>query len=178
MPLMRVGIQPVESGYTHFSLKISSDSHRISAWSSLRDQSMPSCLRSLKRNESRSNTWMMPGRLLRLMGTFLPFFQQRLPPNEFRHYVKALVVKAEGLLQWAAVTSQLILDPPACFSYSNSKCMNHLLEPNTNCHGQDLLDGLYKDVMEGYFTSQEARDLFCSTIRPVTTSIEPLTVRS
>ena len=30
-------------------------------------------------------------------GDILAFFQQRLPSNEFRHYVEALAVKAEGL---------------------------------------------------------------------------------
>jgi hypothetical protein len=108
----------------------------------------------------------------------LAFFQQRLSSNEFRNYVEALAVKAEGLFQWAAVASQLILDPPARFGYSNEKCINHLLEPSTNRHGQDLLDGLYKDVLEGYFTDEEARDLFRSVVGQLITSIEPLTIRS
>jgi hypothetical protein len=111
-------------------------------------------------------------------GDILAFFQQRLPSNEFRHHVKALAVKAEGLFQWAAVASQLISDPPAHFRYSGEKCINHLLEPGTNRHGQDLLDGLYKDVLEGYFTDQEARVLFRSVVGPLITSIEPLTIRS
>jgi hypothetical protein len=112
------------------------------------------------------------------LGDIRAFFQQRLPSNEFRHYVEALAVKAEGLFQWAAVASQLILDPPARFGYSNEKCINHLLEPSTNCHGQDLLDGLYKEVLEGYFTEQEARVLFRSVVGQLMASIEPLTIRS
>jgi hypothetical protein len=111
-------------------------------------------------------------------GDILAFFQQRLPSNEFRHYVEALAVKAEGLFQWAAVASRLILDPPARFGYSKEKCTKHLLEPSTNRHGQDLLDGLYKEVLEGYFTDQEARDLFRSVVGQLITSIEPLTIRS
>ena len=106
------------------------------------------------------------------------FFHQRLPSNEFKHYVKALAEKAEGLFQWAAVASQLILDPPARFRYSSEKCINHLLEPSTDRHGQDLLDGLYKEVLEGYFTDQEARDLFRSVVGQLITSIEPLTIYS
>jgi hypothetical protein len=108
----------------------------------------------------------------------LAFFQKRLPSNEFRRYVEALAVKAEGLFQWAAVASQLILDPPARFGYSKEKCTNHLLEPSTNRHGQDLLDGLYKEVLEGYFTDQDARVLFRSIVGQLITSIEPLTIRS
>jgi hypothetical protein len=108
----------------------------------------------------------------------LAFFHQRLPSNELRRYIEALAVKAEGLFQWAAVASQLILDPPAHFGYSKEKCTNHLLDPSTNRHGQDLLDGLYKEVLEGYFTGQEARVLFRSVVGQLISSIEPLTIRS
>jgi NACHT domain len=105
------------------------------------------------------------------------FFQQRLPSNEFR-YVEALTVKAEGLFQWAAVASLLILDPPARFGYSKEKCIKHLLKPSTNRRGQDLLDELYKEVLEGYFKDEEARDLFRSVVGQLITSIEPLTICS
>jgi hypothetical protein len=106
------------------------------------------------------------------------FFQQGLPSNEFRHYVEPLAAKAEGLFQWAAVASQLILRPPARFGYSKEKCIKHLLEPSTNRRGQDLLDELYKDVLEWYFNDREARDLFRSVVGQLITSIEPLTIRS
>jgi hypothetical protein len=39
------------------------------------------------------------------------------------------------------------------------------------------LDELYKDVLEGYFDDQEARDLFRSVVGQLITSIEPLTIR-
>ena len=106
----------------------------------------------------------------------LAFFQQSLPSDEFGKYVEALAIKAEGLFQWAAVASQLILDPPASFGYNNEKCINHLLEPGTNRY--DPLDGLYKEVLEGYFTDQEARDLFRSVVGQLIASIEPLTIHS
>jgi hypothetical protein len=106
------------------------------------------------------------------------FFRQRLPSNEFRHYVKVLAVKAEGLFQWAAVASQLILDPPERYDYSEESCIKHLLEPSTDRQGQDLLDELYKDVLGGYFKDQEARDLFRSVVGQLISSIEPLTIRS
>jgi len=111
-------------------------------------------------------------------GDILAFFRQRLPSNEFRHYVEPLAVKAEGLFQWAAVASQLILDPPEHFDYDEETCIKHLLEPSTNRHGQDLLDELYKDVLEGYFKDEEARGLFRSVAGQLITSIEPLTIRS
>ena len=111
-------------------------------------------------------------------GDILAYFQQKLPSNEFRHYVEALARKAEGLFQWAAVASQLILNPPARLRYSKEKCVKHLLEPSTNRHGQDLLDGLYKEVLEGYFTDQEARDLFRLVVGPLIIAIEPLTIHS
>jgi hypothetical protein len=111
-------------------------------------------------------------------GDILAFFQQRLPSNELRHYVEALAVKAEGLFQWAAVASQLILDPPARFDYSEETCIKHLLDPSTERRGQDLLDELYKEVLEGYFKDKEARGLFRSVVGQLITSIEPLTIRS
>ncbi len=111
-------------------------------------------------------------------GDILAFFQQRLPSNQFKQYVAALAVKAEGLFQWAAVASELILDPPARFHFSKEKCIKHLSEPSTDRHGLDLLDGLYKDVLEGYFTDQDSRDLFHSVVGQLITSIEPLSVRS
>jgi hypothetical protein len=108
----------------------------------------------------------------------LTFLQGKLPSDKFGDYVEALAVKAEGLFQWADVASQLILDPPARFGYSNEKCINHLLEPSTKRHGQDLLDGLYKEVLEGYFTDRDARVLFRSVVGQLITSIESLTIRS
>ena len=108
----------------------------------------------------------------------LTFFRQRLPSNKFSCYLGALAVRAEGLFQWAAVASQLILDPPARLGYSKENCIKHLLESSTNRRGQDLLDELYKEVLEGYFKDREARDLFRSVVGQLISSIEPLTFRS
>jgi NACHT domain len=108
----------------------------------------------------------------------LTFLREKLPSDNFGDYVEALAVKAEGLFQWAAVASKLILDPPERFDYSEETCIKHLLEPGTNRRGQDLLDGLYKDVLEGYFKDKEARDLFRSVVGQLITSIKPLTIRS
>ncbi len=108
----------------------------------------------------------------------LAFLRERLPSDEFRDYGDDLAIKAEGLFQWAAVASQLILDPPGRFGYSKEKCINHLLKLSTNRDRQDPLDELYKEVLEGYFTDQDARFLFRSVVGQLITSIEPLSIRS
>ena len=64
------------------------------------------------------------------------------------------------------------------FGYSREQCIKHLLESSTNCRGQDLLDELYKEVLEGYFKEQEEREFFRSVVGQPITSIEPLTIRS
>ena len=108
----------------------------------------------------------------------LVFLRKRLPSDEFRNYGDALAIKAEGLFQWTEVASQFILDPPGRFGYSKKKCLNHLLKAGTSRNGQDPLDELYKEVLEGYFSDREARLLFRSVVGQLITSIEPLSVRS
>jgi hypothetical protein len=108
----------------------------------------------------------------------LTYLREKLPTDKFGGYVEALAVKAEGLFQWAAVACQLVLNPPERFYYDEETCIKHLSEPSSNRRGQDLLDELYKEVLEGYFKEQETRDLFRSIIGQLITSIEPLTIRS
>ena len=108
----------------------------------------------------------------------LTFLRGKLPLDKFGGYIEALAAKAEGLFQWAAVASQLILDPPERFDYSQETCIKHLLKPSINRLGQDLLDELYQEVLEGYFKDEEARDLFRSVVGQLIASIEPLTIRS
>ena len=108
----------------------------------------------------------------------LVFLRERLPFDEFRNYGEALSIKAEGLFQWAAVASQLILDPPGRFGYSKKKCISHLLKPGANRNGQDPLDELYKEVLEGYFSDREAQILFRSAVGLLITAAEPLSIRS
>ena len=45
----------------------------------------------------------------------LSFLWKKLPSDTFGGYMEALAAKAEGLFQWAAVASQLVLDPPERF---------------------------------------------------------------
>ncbi len=108
----------------------------------------------------------------------LAFLRERLHSDQFRRYGDALTIKAEGLFQWAAVASQFILDPPGRFSYNRKKVISHLLKPSAKRDGQDPLDELYKEVLEGYFSDREARLLFRSVVGQLITSIEPLTIRS
>ena len=108
----------------------------------------------------------------------LTFLRGKLPTDEFGGYVEKLAKKAEGLFQWAAVASQLILDPPAGFDYSEKKCIKHLLESSTTRRGQDPLDELYQEVLGGYLKGQEARDFFRSVVGQLITSSEPLTISS
>ncbi len=111
-------------------------------------------------------------------GDISTFLRGKLPLDRFGGYVEALVEKAEGLFQWAAVASELILDPPEDFGYSGEECIKHLLEPRTSGSGRDPLDELYKTVLEGYFKTPKAQDLFRSAVGPLITSIEPLSIRS
>ncbi len=108
----------------------------------------------------------------------LAFLQKRLPSEEFRNYGNALAIKAEGLFQWAAVACGYILKPPASFGFSKKKCIEHLLRLTADHHRQDPLDELYKEVLEGYFTHQEARLLFRSVVGQLITAFEPLSIRS
>ena len=50
--------------------------------------------------------------------------------------------------------------------------------PPTPLTPSDVLDKFYKEVLEGCFKDQEARDLFRSVVGQLITSIEPLTIRS
>ena len=111
-------------------------------------------------------------------GDILTYLREKLPTDKFGGYVEALAVKAEGLFQWAAVACQLVLDPPEDFDFDEETCIKHLSEPSSSRHGQDLLDELYKEVLEGYLKEREDRDIFRSVVGQLITSIEPLTIRS
>ena len=53
-----------------------------------------------------------------------------------------------------------------------------MLKPSAYRDGQDPLDELYSEVLEGYFTDREARLLFRSVVGQLIASIEPLSIRS
>ena len=108
----------------------------------------------------------------------LAFLQEKLPLDEFNHYGDELAKRAEGLFQWAAVACGYILRPPGSFGFSKKKCIEHLLRHSADYHGQDPLDELYKEVLEGYFIHQAARLLFRSVVGQLITTFEPLSIRS
>jgi hypothetical protein len=108
----------------------------------------------------------------------LAFLRKKLDSDKFRGDVEALAGKAGKSFQWAAVASELVLDPPEDFQFDGEACIKHLLEPSTNPRGQDPLDELYEEVLGRYFKGQEARDLFRSVVGLLITSIEPLTICS
>ncbi len=108
----------------------------------------------------------------------LAFLQEKLPSNEFEKYGHALATRAEGVFQWAAVACGYILIPPDSFGLDKQKCIEHLLRLTADRYGQDPLDDLYKQVLEGYFTHPASRSLFRSVVGQLVTSIEPLTICS
>ncbi len=108
----------------------------------------------------------------------LAFFREKLSLDEFKNYGDELGKRAEGLFQWAAVACGYILNPPDFFGLSKTECINHLLKLTADRDGQDPLDELYKEVLEGYFTHEKSRLLFRSVVGQLITSIEPLSIRS
>ncbi|KAH9016720.1 hypothetical protein EDB84DRAFT_712601 [Lactarius hengduanensis] len=112
----------------------------------------------------------------------LAFLQDELPSDVFKTYGNELTKRAEGSFQWAAVACGYILDPPEVFGFSGINCINHLLkltadriEPSL---GQDPLDELYKEVLEGYFTREISQRRFRSVVGQLIASFEPLSIRS
>ncbi|KAH9030641.1 hypothetical protein EDB85DRAFT_2290404 [Lactarius pseudohatsudake] len=111
-------------------------------------------------------------------GDILAFLQNMLPPDVFKIYGDELTKRAEGLFTWAAVACGYIIDPPDVFGLSKSKCIKYLLKHTADRRGQDPLDELYKEVLEGYFTHENSRLLFRSVLGQLIASIEPLSIRS
>src|SRR6266581_2657261 len=106
----------------------------------------------------------------------LTFLRKRLPLDDFEQYGEALARRAEGLFQWAAVACGYIQEPKPV--RNRKERIEHLLTSTTDYHGQDLLNGLYKRVLEDYFTDEEARDLFRSVVGQLLAAFEPLSIRS
>ncbi|KAH9009707.1 hypothetical protein EDB84DRAFT_1571063 [Lactarius hengduanensis] len=108
----------------------------------------------------------------------LAFLRKKLPPDVFETYGDKLTKTSEGSFQWAAVACGYILNPPDVFGLSMINCINHLLRLTTDRLGQDPLDELYKEVLEGYFTHENSRLLFRSVVGQLITSFEPLSIRT
>jgi NACHT domain len=106
------------------------------------------------------------------------YLQKKLPRDLFHDHGAELAKAAEGLFQWAAVASGFINRPPASFGFSKKKCVQRLLGQFRDHNGQDPLDKLYIEILEGYFLPQEAQILFRSVMGQLLAAIEPLSMQS
>jgi NACHT domain len=106
------------------------------------------------------------------------YLQKKLPPEVFKDCGAELAKAAEGLFQWAAVASGFITRPPASLGFSERKCVQRLLGHSRDRNGQDPLDKLYEEVLEGYFKPFEAQVLFRSVMGQLFAAIEPLSLHS
>jgi NACHT domain len=106
------------------------------------------------------------------------YLQKWLPEGVFKDHGVELAKAAQGLFQWAAVACGFINRPPASFGFSKKKCIQHLLGHSRGSSGQDPLDKLYEEVLEGYFKPHEAQILFRSVMGQLFAAIEPLSLHS
>jgi hypothetical protein len=108
----------------------------------------------------------------------LLYLQKNLPRDVFKEHGAELANAAEGLFQWAAAASGFINGPPASFGFSKRKCVQRLLGHSRDDSGEDPLDKLYKEILEGYFEPQEAQILFRSVMGQLLAATEPLSIDS
>jgi NACHT domain len=106
------------------------------------------------------------------------YLQKELPPDVFKDHGVKLAKAAEGLFQWAAVACGFIKRPPASFGFNKKDCIQLLLGPSQDRYGQDPMDKLYEEVLEGYFNPHEEQVLFRSVMGQLFAAIEPLSLRS
>jgi NACHT domain len=104
------------------------------------------------------------------------YLENNLPLDIFKKHGSQLVQKAEGLFQWVAVACSFILKPPA--GLTKQKCIHGLLAPSSNHEELNLLDHLYAQVLEAYFTTRGARYQFQSIIGPLLAVVKPLSISS
>src|SRR6267378_1305629 len=104
------------------------------------------------------------------------YIQGHLDPNTFQQYGAKLASKAEGLFQWAAVACGYICSPPP--GLTKRKCIHSILALSSNFEQLDLLNNLYIEVLEGYFTTSIVRQQFQSIIGPLVAAFEPLSIHS
>ena len=103
------------------------------------------------------------------------YLEKNLPLDIFEKYGSRLVKKAEGLFQWVAVACEYILKPPA--GLTKQKCIQGLLAPSSS-QQLNLLDHLYTQVLQAYFTTCAARCQFQSVIGPLLAVVKPLSISS
>jgi NACHT domain len=106
------------------------------------------------------------------------YLENELPLDLFERHGVKLTKAAEGLFQWAAVACGLINRPPPSFGFSRKQVIRRLLGHSRDRDGQDPLDQLYREVLEGYFKPVAAQTLFRSIIGQLFAAVEPLSIRS
>jgi NACHT domain len=106
------------------------------------------------------------------------YLRNELPLNLFERHGVNLAKAAEGLFQWAAVASGLINNPPPSFGFSKKQVIQRLLGHSRGRDGQDPLDQLYGEVLEGYFKPLAAQTLFRSVMGQLFAALVPLSIRS
>jgi NACHT domain len=106
------------------------------------------------------------------------YIENELPHGIFKDHGIKLAKAAEGVFQWAAVACGFINSPPAMFGFSKKKCVQRLLGHSRDLNGQDPLDKLYEEVLDGYFKPQEAQILFRSVMGQLLAAVKPLFLHS
>jgi NACHT domain len=106
------------------------------------------------------------------------YLRSELPLVLFERHGVELAKAAEGLFQWAAVASGLINYPPPSFGFSKKQVIQRLLGHSRGRDGQDPLDQLYGEVLEGYFKPVPAQILFRSVMGQLFAAFVPLSISS
>jgi NACHT domain len=106
------------------------------------------------------------------------YLESELPLDLFERHGVKLAKAAEGLFQWAAVGCGLINKPPPIFGFSRKQVIQRLLGHSRGRDGQDPLDQLYREVLEGYFKPVAAQTLFRSVMGQLFAAMVPLSIRS
>ena len=89
-----------------------------------------------------------------------------------------LMVKAEGLFQWASVACDYIANPPP--GLNSKHCLGQVLQSSDINEAVDRLDNLYSTVLEAHFYMKDCRirDNFKSVMGQILAAFEPLSIVS
>jgi hypothetical protein len=105
----------------------------------------------------------------------LTFLRKRISSEDCEQYDEALARRAEGSFQWAEVACDYIREPTPV--HNRSGRIEYLLTSAVDHRGQDLLNKLYKGILEEDFMDEEAQGLFHSVVGQLLAAFEPLSIR-
>jgi hypothetical protein len=105
------------------------------------------------------------------------YLRNELPEEVFKEHGDELAKAAEGLFQWAVVASGFI-NSRANRGISMRKRVQRLSGHSRGHPGEGVLDHLYKEVLNEYFKTDEARILFRSIMGQLFAASEPLSIDS